>query len=212
MGQASFHSCKVFKTIGVTGTVRSPDSDFGLPIAPYRSARCRTYRLSQIFQSKANRRRGRISWRATLMQRWRASPSRSPDFQNGTTPSWLVPVIFDGGVSDSRPREPSLLQELVTPLNQTAVLGRGDTYFVSQGLSKYTLDWRTGSTAFATKRRIESFSRLAFLWMRRVVTIGPRGFSALLGQIRGPRRQAVLAPKLYGARLCPELVQAAQRL
>ena len=38
-GQASFHSFKVFNARGPNGMVRSPDSDFGLPISLKRSAR-----------------------------------------------------------------------------------------------------------------------------------------------------------------------------
>src|SRR6202035_2022698 len=44
--EASFNSFKAFATVGGRGTVRSPDSDFGAPIALYRSARCRTLKLA----------------------------------------------------------------------------------------------------------------------------------------------------------------------
>ena len=41
-GHTDFDSRSALTTIGVSGTVRSPASDFGFPIALYRSARCLT--------------------------------------------------------------------------------------------------------------------------------------------------------------------------
>jgi hypothetical protein len=41
-GQASFHSRNVLTTVGDIGISRCPAADFGMPIVPHSSARCRT--------------------------------------------------------------------------------------------------------------------------------------------------------------------------